>query len=184
MFNALPRLGRSGISAKYGKHFEGKLIMRTDAVDMYNIHYITQLADGFRKVNLMRTSPHEMNTCTLLHFKENSILNGSIFGRVLPINATWEQEQTCMYSAPFQLQTTDDEWKQIRNQLQLSKSLNANNSDNDAVLSSSYRNLSYCKDWTPGRDGRCDLLHQKLPVSFLDKLLQNFLKRTRKSRRS
>jgi len=102
---SLPRLSGSRDAAQIaelGLQYEGKLIMRTAAVDMFHIHYVTQLCQNHvphsgggvgndaerNRAKFVTIHPHR---AALLHYRTPIRNSGSIFGRRLPID--WEREE-------------------------------------------------------------------------------------------
>lgn len=82
-YNQLPRLGSRnyGFAWKYPKgYFEGKLIMRTEAVDSFYIHYLTQFTDGFRHKHRHVAALDEIS---LFHYKEPFAQSRSPYGEFL-----------------------------------------------------------------------------------------------------
>ena len=78
--NDLPRVHKW----RYGRLNElsdhnGKLIMRTDSVKMFFVHYITEVEKTVKQKKAVRLPLEEV---TLLHYKESA---DSIFGESLPL---------------------------------------------------------------------------------------------------
>jgi hypothetical protein len=78
----LPRLG-NWTEAGGSRPFEKKMLLRTDAVLMFFVHYISAWEPGNWEPKNSIILPIEY--ATLLHFKESSFSSGSIFGSVLPM---------------------------------------------------------------------------------------------------
>ena len=73
----LPRIGVNLVSG-LGPSYESKLLMRTDAVRMFFIHYLTQLEEPFKSYNPVLVN---VNEGALLHYKTAPIINGDIWGQ-------------------------------------------------------------------------------------------------------
>ena len=76
----LPRFGRWQ-AARLGPEWEGKLIMRTDAVGMYNVHYVTLMEKGAWNPNPLAMP---LEAAAMLHYKLAPESSGSIYGASLP----------------------------------------------------------------------------------------------------
>jgi len=78
--NVLPRFGRWQV-ARAGPEWEGKLIMRTDAVGMFSTHYVTLVEKG-----PWDSGPYilSMDDAAILHYKLAPETSGSIYGAYLP----------------------------------------------------------------------------------------------------
>ena len=89
----LPRIGKHLVS-RLIPSYESKLLMRTDAVRMFYIHYISQLEEPYNSY-----SPVEIDNkdVVLLHYKIAPRVTGIIWGEQ-GINLDWPQE-------PFACQT-------------------------------------------------------------------------------
>lgn len=81
IYSPLPRLGIWDQS-ELGYAYEGKLLMRTDAVNMFFIHYLSSLS--YRKYDLEPiTLP--LKALTLFHYKYPYQLSNTLLGGQLPI---------------------------------------------------------------------------------------------------
>lgn len=91
-FGALPRLGKYPFG-RLGPLGDGKMIMRTSAVDMFFVHYLTALANGVTQRQSLMSHPRR---AVLLHYKTSAHLAGEdITGRRLPLNTTFEAISAC-----------------------------------------------------------------------------------------
>jgi len=85
--DVLPRFGRWQI-ARAGPEWEGKLIMRTDAVGMFFVHYITlKEIQHPRQGQRWDPIPYSLSidAAAMLHYKTVPEVSGSIYGAYLPI---------------------------------------------------------------------------------------------------
>ena len=83
----LPRIGVNLVSTSLS-HFESKLLMRTDAVRMFFIHYLTQLEEPYKSYHPLAV---DINEVALLHYKSAPVVTGDIWGR-LHIEKNWTAE--------------------------------------------------------------------------------------------
>lgn len=91
----LPRLGKHPFG-RMGRLGDGKMIMRTDAVDMFFVHYLTALATGVKQRQSLMSHPRR---AVLLHYKTSPHLSGNdITGRRIPLNTTFEALDVCASS--------------------------------------------------------------------------------------
>lgn len=91
-FGALSRFGKHPFG-KLGLLGDGKMIMRTDAVDMFFVHYLTALAKGVKQRQSLMSHPRR---AVLLHYKTSAHLSGDdITGRFIPLNTTREAIEGC-----------------------------------------------------------------------------------------
>ena len=88
----LPRIDVILVS-KLEYEYESKLLMRTDAVRMFSIHYLTQLEFPYKSYNPVLA---DVNEVTLLHYKISPILTGDIWGQQ-NIERNWrEKTRECL----------------------------------------------------------------------------------------
>ena len=85
--SVLPRIGVNLVSTLMTRH-ESKLLMRTDAVRMFFIHYLTQLEFPYKSYAPVVA---DVNEVTLLHYKVAPIVTGDIWGQ-LNIERNWTVE--------------------------------------------------------------------------------------------
>ena len=85
--SVLPRIGVNLVSALMVP-FESKLLMRTDAVRMFFIHYLTQLEFPYKSYVPVVA---DLNEAALLHFKVAPIFSGNIWGHQY-IEKNWTAE--------------------------------------------------------------------------------------------
>ena len=83
----LPRIGRYLVSQNMSQ-FESKLLMRTDAVRMFFIHYLSQLEVPYKSYVPIVVDVKE---AVLLHYKTAPIITGDIWGQQ-GINLKWPKE--------------------------------------------------------------------------------------------
>ena len=83
----LPRIGKNLIS-KFQFGYEVKLLMKTKAVKMFFIHYLTQLEKPYTSYDPIQTS---MSDIVLLHYKVAPFINGDIWGQMM-LNKPWTKE--------------------------------------------------------------------------------------------
>ena len=69
-------------------HHESKLLMRTDAVRMFFVHYVTQLEFPFQSYDPVAV---DVNDVALLHYKIAPIATGDIWGQQY-IERNWSME--------------------------------------------------------------------------------------------
>ena len=85
--SVLPRIGVNLVSTLMVP-FESKLLMRTDAVRMFFIHYLTQLEFPYKSYDPVVA---DVNEAALLHFKVAPIVSGNIWG-LQYIERNWTAE--------------------------------------------------------------------------------------------
>ena len=83
----LPRIGKYLVSQKQSV-FESKLLMKTDAVRMFFIHYLSQLEAPYKSYDPIVI---DMREVVILHYKIAPIITGDIWGQQL-INRKWPKE--------------------------------------------------------------------------------------------
>ena len=112
----LPRFGRWQ-AARLGPEWEGKLIMRTDAVGMFFVHYITlrermlrqSKGDGRRiRDPDLDPAPYSLpvDAAAMLHYKTVPEVSGSIYGAYLPINLGGTPKECYIRNDPLSLNGT------------------------------------------------------------------------------
>jgi hypothetical protein len=92
--NILPRLGSKAQFGDLGVRYEGKLVMRTDAVEMFHVHYITQLNHLARQSGKSYLTVHP-SRAAIFHYKLPFTESGNIFGEVLPLSLQRRQHFDC-----------------------------------------------------------------------------------------
>jgi len=95
----LPRLGRWGHFENGLARHEAKLIMRSDAVKMFFVHYVTQLEDKKRGSPTWRHAnikTLDASKVALLHYKEPPETSGAVFGSFLPFDQTAIESGDCI----------------------------------------------------------------------------------------
>jgi hypothetical protein len=80
----LPRLYKHYDGLPFFSH-EGKMIMRTDAVRMFFVHYLTLIERGGPWKKKKQLIEPKMTDAALLHFKVPAGVSGVIWGTQLPI---------------------------------------------------------------------------------------------------
>ena len=83
----LPRIGVNLVSVLQFE-YESKLLMRTDAVRMFFVHYLTQLEEPFKSYVPVLVN---VNEGVLLHYKIAPIISGDIWGHY-HIERNWTKE--------------------------------------------------------------------------------------------
>lgn len=111
---SLPRLGGTRQFAELTLQYEGKLVMRTAAVEMFHVHYVTQVrgagaagrttnsSDGDGVVggvarrwtmeDVVTAHPHK---AAVLHYKDSLQESGSVFGGELPVDPDQVMAKAC-----------------------------------------------------------------------------------------
>ena len=79
---SLPRFGRWR-GARTGVDYEGKMIMRTEAIGMFYVHYITLREEGSWNYSAF-VLPYSVGA--MLHYRLPPELSGSISGALLPMH--------------------------------------------------------------------------------------------------
>jgi hypothetical protein len=80
--------------------YEGKMIMRTDAVRMFFVHYLTLIERGGPWKKTKQLIEPKMTDAALLHFKVPAGVSGVIWGTQLPIQRVAVAEE-CIYNESF-----------------------------------------------------------------------------------
>jgi hypothetical protein len=84
------RLGRWPYGEKHA-YSEGKLIMRTDAVAMYFVHYVTVIETNDLGKKLYRGTLHlPLSRAAVLHYRQPASESGVIWGTRIPFNESMQ----------------------------------------------------------------------------------------------
>jgi adenylate kinase family enzyme len=91
----LPRIGRWK-HTECGKKFEQKLIMKTDSVRMFYIHYLSQVESRLGDSNKHTILLANITDVVLLHYRVPQDISGDVFGGQI-VNAVIKEDRCSQY---------------------------------------------------------------------------------------